>query len=59
MREIKTDKNEYLNKIETELNAIAWHLQVCEESNSELCRLTIKHHLRAAKDAFDKFDNGE
>jgi hypothetical protein len=48
-----------LAELETELNNIAWHIRVCEESKTELCRLTVRHHLRAAKLAFDRFDNGE
>lgn len=48
----------HLEKIEEELNALAWHLKVCEENQSAPCALVVKRHMAAAKIALDKYDNG-
>lgn len=57
--DIMNTEQDYLATIETELNNMLWHIKVCEESKSELCRLILTQHIRAAKLAFDKYDNGE
>ena len=50
-------KPDYLATIETQLNNIAWHLQVCRESNCAPADAVIKMHLQAAKHALNLHDN--
>ena len=56
---INQDKIDHLKTLETELNNALWHLQIAEESKSEVCRLVIGRHIKAAKEAFNKHDNEE
>ena len=42
------EKPDYLATVETQLNNIAWHLQVCIESNSAPSDAVIKMHIQAA-----------
>ena len=50
-------KPDYLATIETQLNNIAWHLQVCRESNCAPADAVIKMHLQVAKHALNLHDN--
>jgi len=49
-------KPDYIAIIETELNNIAWHLQVVSESNQAPVEAVIKMHLQAAHHALNLHD---
>lgn len=46
-----------MSVIETELNAIAWHLKVAAENQTMPCPLIVGRHVKEAKKAFDILDN--
>ena len=50
-------KPDYLVTVETQLNNIAWHLQVCKESNSKPADAVIKMHIKAAHYALMLHEN--
>jgi hypothetical protein len=51
------EKPDYLVTVETQLNNIAWHLQVCKESNSAPADAVIKMHIKAAHCALMLHEN--
>ena len=51
------EKPDYLVTVETQLNNIAWHLQVCSESNSAPADAVIKMHIKAAHCALMLHEN--
>jgi len=52
-----TTKEGQMTTLETELNKMAWHLKVAEESERLPCPMVIGQCLRRAKEAFDYIDN--
>ena len=46
-----------LTKLETELNNLAWHIKVADESKSDLCKMVVGYHVKMAKHYLNKLDN--
>lgn len=51
------EKPDYLATVETQLNNIAWHLQVCKESDCAPADAVIKMHIKAAHHALMLHEN--